>query len=114
MRKADISGTGERSPESFDAESFDTESFESDSRESDARESGSHESDFFEGAGDPPTAAETRAVRRSGPTVRRGGWSADPTTGELQLDERSALRRIAGLSTELTDITEVEYRQLRL
>lgn len=28
--------------------------------------------------------------------------------------ERAALRRIAGLSTELQDVTEVEYRQLRL
>jgi GTPase len=40
--------------------------------------------------------------------------SSDPTTGELQLEERSALRRVAGLSTELADVTEVEYRQLRL
>ncbi len=39
---------------------------------------------------------------------------AEPSTGELTLDDRSALRRIAGLSTELTDVTEVEYRQLRL
>lgn len=30
------------------------------------------------------------------------------------LAERRALRRVAGLSTELEDITEVEYRQLRL
>ena len=37
-----------------------------------------------------------------------------PTIGELQLDERSSLQRVAGLSTELTDVTEVEYRQLRL
>ena len=36
------------------------------------------------------------------------------TTGELELAERQALRRVAGLSTELTDVTEVEYRQLRL
>jgi GTP-binding protein HflX len=36
------------------------------------------------------------------------------TTGELDLEERHSLRRVAGLSTELTDITEVEYRQLRL
>jgi GTP-binding protein HflX len=36
------------------------------------------------------------------------------TTGELELDERYALRRVAGLSTELADITEVEYRPLRL
>ncbi|MGV9677469.1 GTPase HflX [Nocardia sp. NPDC003482] len=45
---------------------------------------------------------------------RGNGWQPEPTLGELQLDERSALRRVAGLSTELTDITEVEYRQLRL
>ena len=37
-----------------------------------------------------------------------------PTTGELQLDDRASLQRVAGLSTELTDVTEVEYRQLRL
>jgi GTP-binding protein HflX len=34
--------------------------------------------------------------------------------GELDLEERSALRRVPGLSTELADVTEVEYRQLRL
>ncbi|MGW1997166.1 GTPase HflX [Embleya sp. NPDC001921] len=33
---------------------------------------------------------------------------------QFDREERSALRRIAGLSTELTDVTEVEYRQLRL
>ncbi|QTI66917.1 GTPase HflX [Gordonia polyisoprenivorans] len=44
-----------------------------------------------------------------------GSHRADePTTGELQLSERASLQRVAGLSTELTDITEVEYRQLRL
>ena len=32
----------------------------------------------------------------------------------LELEERQALRRVAGISTELTDVTEVEYRQLRL
>jgi GTP-binding protein HflX len=37
-----------------------------------------------------------------------------PVTGELDLEDRHALRRVAGLSTELTDITEVEYRTLRL
>src|SRR6266511_394567 len=36
------------------------------------------------------------------------------TDGELEREERHALRRVAGLSTELADITEVEYRQLRL
>src|SRR5947207_5034114 len=34
--------------------------------------------------------------------------------GDLDLADRHALRRCAGLSTELTDITEVEYRALRL
>lgn len=50
------------------------------------------------------------------------GYSADEpdpeegedTTGEMDLAERHALRRVAGLSTELEDISEVEYRQLRL
>ena len=37
-----------------------------------------------------------------------------PSTGELALDDRAALRRVHGLSTELTDVSEVEYRQLRL
>ncbi len=39
---------------------------------------------------------------------------ADLTTGEQDLAERHQLRRVAGLRTELEDITEVEYRQLRL
>jgi GTP-binding protein HflX len=44
-----------------------------------------------------------------------GGPDApDETTGEMDLAERYALRRVAGLSTELEDISEVEYRQLRL
>jgi len=33
---------------------------------------------------------------------------------ELELDARRGLRRVAGITTELEDITEVEYRQLRL
>src|ERR1700739_71966 len=37
-----------------------------------------------------------------------------PSTGELALEDRASLRRVAGLSTELADISEVEYRQLRL
>ena len=36
------------------------------------------------------------------------------TTGRFALEERQALRRVAGLSTELEDVTEVEYRQVRL
>ncbi len=34
--------------------------------------------------------------------------------GQLDREERAALRRVEGLSTELEDVTEVEYRQLRL
>jgi GTP-binding protein HflX len=38
----------------------------------------------------------------------------DVGTGDYELEERHALRRVAGLSTELEDVTEVEYRQVRL
>ncbi|GAA5080761.1 GTPase HflX [Streptomyces sp. SID10815] len=45
-------------------------------------------------------------------------WSHEIDTerdGEqFDRSERAALRRVAGLSTELEDVTEVEYRQLRL
>ncbi|MHA7191603.1 GTPase HflX [Arthrobacter sp. MDT2-16] len=39
---------------------------------------------------------------------------ADADGDQQDLAERRALRRVAGLSTELEDVTEVEYRQLRL
>jgi GTPase len=39
---------------------------------------------------------------------------SDSDGDQLDLEERQALKRVAGLSTELEDITEVEYRQLRL
>jgi GTP-binding protein HflX len=45
------------------------------------------------------------------------GWDdEDPeeTAGDIDLAARHALRRVGGLRTELEDITEVEYRQLRL
>jgi GTP-binding protein HflX len=38
----------------------------------------------------------------------------EPTAGAMELAERHQLRRVASLRTELEDITEVEYRQLRL
>ncbi len=34
--------------------------------------------------------------------------------GQLDLEDRHSLRRVAGLSTELQDVSEVEYRALRL
>lgn len=40
--------------------------------------------------------------------------ASTPTIGDLELSDRASLQRVAGLSTELTDVTEVEYRQLRL
>jgi GTP-binding protein HflX len=40
--------------------------------------------------------------------------SVDDTTGDLDLEDRISLRRVTGLSTELADVSEVEYRQLRL
>ncbi len=49
----------------------------------------------------------------------QSGYAEEPdpedlTTGEMDLAERHQLRRVASLRTELEDITEVEYRQLRL
>src|SRR5690625_1229188 len=53
-----------------------------------------------------------------GPDARPQGPEPLPgdeqTTGELERAERQSLRRVAGLSTELQDVTEVEYRSLRL
>src|SRR5690606_2031151 len=46
------------------------------------------------------------------PTFDEGLESFDGE--QLDREEREALRRVPGLSTELEDITEVEYRQLRL
>ena len=56
----------------------------------------SEEADFQSGYADEPDPEE------------------EPTAGAMELAERHALRRVAGLSTELQDISEVEYRQLRL
>jgi GTP-binding protein HflX len=63
-------------------------------------------------------AAIDRILRRG---ARAEALGADDTHqhgnsdgDQLDLEERTALRRVAGLSTELEDISEVEYRQLRL
>ena len=48
---------------------------------------------------------------------RHGGLGPDDYSydgDQLDREERAALRRVSGLSTELEDVTEVEYRQLRL
>ena len=53
----------------------------------------------------PAQAIQTRDVSHS-------EWTGDGD--QFDRDDRAALRRVAGLSTELEDVTEVEYRQLRL
>jgi GTP-binding protein HflX len=60
----------------------------------------------------------TTSTRRGGVTRHtRAGVDGDLGSydgDQLEREERAALRRVAGLSTELQDVTEVEYRQLRL
>lgn len=61
-------------------------------------------------------SAETRAsgIARFAPD-RSGPDEASGRDGEqFEREERAALRRVDGLRTELEDVTEVEYRQLRL
>ncbi|NNG39567.1 GTPase HflX [Flexivirga sp. ID2601S] len=50
------------------------------------------------------------------PRYDNDGFLIEGSTDGDQFDreDRAALRRVAGLSTELEDVTEVEYRQLRL
>src|SRR6266498_2491656 len=43
-----------------------------------------------------------------------GDIDYESSTEGLDLEERQALRRVVGMSTELTDISEVEYRKLLL
>ena len=66
---------------------------------------------------------ETRAGLRSSPIAGLAASGpgdgpeelADPgDPGQLDLEERHALQRVPGLSTELEDVSEVEYRSLRL
>ncbi|HEY3868899.1 MAG TPA: GTPase HflX [Actinocrinis sp.] len=53
-----------------------------------------------------------RADRSADHDINAGYDSYDGD--QLDLADRQALRRVAGLSTELEDVTEVEYRRLRL
>ena len=63
------------------------------------------------------------AESRAGMTLFGAGAQALQTSAlddaghdgeQFEREERAALRRVQGLSTELEDVTEVEYRQLRL
>ncbi|GAB3550437.1 GTP-binding protein HflX [Actinopolyspora lacussalsi] len=58
------------------------------------------------------TGADGADVRTAGEHLSTD--SREPSIGEMERAERASLRRVSGLSTELSDITEVEYRQLRL
>ncbi|HKB29825.1 MAG TPA: GTPase HflX [Streptosporangiaceae bacterium] len=61
--------------------------------------------------------AEGSRPAKAGAAPQRAEHLEVSVTGELDLEDRQALRRVAGLtglSTELRDVTEVEYRELRL
>src|SRR3954470_13177788 len=66
--------------------------------------------------------AKDQAARNKGPDLKGRAQAISALDAEhsefdgdqQDLEERRALRRVAGLSTELEDVTEVEYRQLRL
>ena len=71
---------------------------------------------------DAASRPDDPASRPDDPASRQEAWAEDDpatrerdsTVGEYELQERAALRRVAGLSTELEDVSEVEYRQVRL
>ena len=74
-------------------------------------------------ATDPVERVLARADARPGVTVFGQAQAlqdeatvsrADSDGDQWDREERAALRRVPGLSTELEDVTEVEYRQLRL
>ena len=75
-----------------------------------------------EGPAEAAPAASTRArdalteriLSRADASVSSVTYSSDADGEQYDLADRQALRRVAGLSTELEDVTEVEYRQLRL
>ena len=63
----------------------------------------------------PAAEGDGRAVFGKAQAISRLEEEHSAYDGDQQdLEERRALRRTAGLSTELEDVTEVEYRQLRL
>lgn len=65
--------------------------------------------------GNDPYAAVNRILNRRSSAIDSAGTIHRSADGDQQdLQDRQALRRVAGLSTELEDVSEVEYRQLRL
>lgn len=82
-----------------------------------------------ENTADDPVGRVLERAERGGPATVIRDRAAGLLTGAQALDaedhdgaddmllereERASLRRVGGLSTELEDVTEVEYRQLRL
>ncbi|MCZ2403715.1 GTPase HflX [Paenarthrobacter sp. Z7-10] len=69
-------------------------------------------------ADDADNSGSSRSSRpftgRAQALSQHAGERNDFDGDQEDLQERRALRRVAGLSTELEDVTEVEYRQLRL
>ncbi|HIY25269.1 MAG TPA: GTPase HflX [Candidatus Brachybacterium merdigallinarum] len=55
-----------------------------------------------------------RILARGDASVSATTYASSSDGDQLDLADRHALRRVRGLSTELEDVTEVEYRQLRL
>ncbi len=56
-----------------------------------------------------------RVLARAGTALQDvASEHTDADGDQLELEERASLRRVPGLSTELEDVTEVEYRELRL
>ncbi len=91
-----MSNARDTAPDLSDGFSLADELEETDAWEDDPADEAADEADGFEsGYADEPDPEE-------------------PTVGAMELAERHQLRRVASLRTELEDITEVEYRQLRL
>ena len=72
------------------------------------------------GSGRPPTPEDivNRVLSRAGTALastagEHAGREADDD-GLLEREARAGTRRVAGLSTELEDVSEVEYRRIRL
>ncbi len=64
---------------------------------------------------DPARDVVARVLARAGTALQPEAEDGHELDGDqLDREERSALRRVVGLSTELEDVSEVEYRQLRL
>ncbi|MBB3021816.1 GTPase HflX [Helcobacillus massiliensis] len=93
------------------------------SLDSDAPARGEHDGTGQAGAADG--AADTargrgsslmdRVLSRGDASISAFTYSSSDSDGDqFDLADRHALRRVDGLSTELDDVTEVEYRELRL